>query len=100
MKWFDSLISSNSTTSIKTCFQLNDIHVDVTKKDIKNIHLSVYPPHGAVRVAAPRHMKTDLIRIFTIQKLTWIKQQQKKLREQDRETQREYVEKESHYLWG
>ena len=45
-------------------------------------------------------MKTDLIRIFTIQKLTWIKQQQKKLREQDRETPREYIEKESHYLWG
>ena len=45
-------------------------------------------------------MKTDLIRIFTIQKLTWIKQQQKKLREQEREMPREFKNKESHYLWG
>lgn len=84
----------------RTSFQLGDIRVDVVKKDIKNIHLSVYPPDGAVRVAAPTRMKTDLIRVFTIQKLDWIKKQQRKLTEQDRETPREYLNRESHYLWG
>jgi len=84
----------------RTSFTLGDIRVDVVKKDIKNIHLSVYPPDGAVRVSAPSRMKTDLIRVFTIQKLSWIKQQQQKLREQVRETPREYLNRESHYLWG
>ena len=74
--------------------------MDVEKKNIKNIHLSVYPPEGAVRVSAPLRLDTELIRIFTIQKLDWIKRQQRKLREQERETKREFKSKESHYLWG
>ncbi len=45
-------------------------------------------------------MKLDTIRVFAISKLSWIKQQQKKLREQERETPREYLERESHYIWG
>ena len=69
-------------------------------KDIKNVHLSVYPPAGRVRVAAPLRMSLDTIRVFTISKLGWIKQQQKKFREQERETQREYLDRESHYVWG
>lgn len=80
--------------------QLGNIAVDVTLKDIKNVHLSVYPPNGRVRIAAPMRMSLDTIRIFAISKLGWIKQQQKKLREQERETPREYLNRESHYLWG
>ncbi len=80
--------------------ELGDIIVDVLKKDIKNIHLSVYPPNGAVRISAPLRMDIDTIRIFAISKLGWIKQQQKKLREQERETPREYLDRESHYCWG
>ena len=80
--------------------KLGDIAVDVTFKDIKNIHLSVYPPVGRVRISAPRHLSLDTIRVFAISKLGWIKQQQKKLREQDRETPREYLDRESHYIWG
>jgi predicted metal-dependent hydrolase len=80
--------------------ELGDITVDVILKDIKNVHLSVYPPTGRVRVSAPRRMSLDTIRVFVISKLDWIKQQQAKLREQERETPREYVERESHYLWG
>jgi predicted metal-dependent hydrolase len=80
--------------------ELGDIAVDVVLKDIKNIHLSVYPPHGAVRIAAPLRMKLDTIRVFAISKLGWIKQQQKKLREQERESEREHIERESHYVWG
>lgn len=83
-----------------TRFSLGALEVDVVLKNIKNIHLSVYPPDGKVRVAAPSRMSLDTIRVFTISKLDWIKKQQTKLREQERETQREYLERESHYLWG
>src|SRR5438552_2796252 len=79
---------------------LGDIAVEVVQKDIKNVHLSVYPPAGRVRISAPLRMKLDTIRIFAISKLSWIKQQQKKLRAQERETPREYLERESHYVWG
>jgi len=83
-----------------TQLQLGDIAVDVVLKDIKNVHLSVYPPTGRVRISAPSRMSLDTIRVFAISKLGWIKQQQKKLQEQARETPREYLERESHYVWG
>ncbi len=80
--------------------QLGEMTVEVEQKDIKNLHLSVYPPTGRVRIAAPLRMDLDTIRVFAITKLGWIKSQQKKLREQERETPREYLDRESHYLWG
>ena len=84
------------TTQIK----LGEIAIDVVRKDIKNIHLSVYPPAGRVRISAPKRMTIDNIRVFAITKLGWIKKQQQKLQEQARETPREYLDRESHYLWG
>ncbi len=83
-----------------TKIALGEIAVEVVKKDIKNLHLSVYPPAGSVRISAPLRMNLDTIRVFVISKLGWIKQQQKKLREQERETPREYLDRESHYVWG
>ena len=80
--------------------KLGDITVDVMLKDIKNVHLSVHPPTGRVRISAPARMSLDTIRVFAISKLGWIKQQQKKLQKQDRETPREYLDRESHYVWG
>jgi predicted metal-dependent hydrolase len=80
--------------------QLGDLGVEVVRKHIKNVHLSVHPPSGRVRISAPEHMKLDTIRVFAIAKLGWIKQQQKKLRGQERETPREYLDRESHYVWG
>lgn len=80
--------------------QLGDISIDVVHKDIKHVHLSVYPPHGAVRISAPMRMDLDKIRLFAIAKLGWIKQEQAKLCNQQRETPREYIDRESHYLWG
>jgi len=81
-------------------FVLGEIVVEVVQKDIKNLHLSVHPPAGKVRIAAPLRMDLDTIRMFAITKLAWIKSQQKKLREQERETPREYLDRESHYVWG
>jgi predicted metal-dependent hydrolase len=79
---------------------LGDVAVDVVLKDVRNVHLSVHPPTGRVRISAPKRMSIDTIRVFAISRLGWIKQQQTKLREQKREPPREYVERESHYLWG
>lgn len=83
-----------------TQLRLGDIAIDVLLKDIKNVHLSVHPPTGRVRISAPSRMSLDTIRVFAISKLAWIKQQQRKLREQERETPREYLDRESHYVWG
>jgi predicted metal-dependent hydrolase len=80
--------------------QLGGIGVDVVRKDIKNVHLSVHPPNGRVRIAAPRRLSLDNVRVFAISKLPWIKRQQRKLLEQERETPREYIDRESHYVWG
>lgn len=80
--------------------KLGDIQIDVTFKDIKNVHLSVNPPTGKVRISAPLRMNLDTIRLFAISKLGWIKQQRKKFQEQKRETPREYLDRESHYVWG
>jgi len=83
-----------------TTIRLGAISVDVVKKDIKNVHLSVHPPSGRVRISAPDRMNLDTIRVFAISKLDWIRQQQQKLRQQERENPRDYVERESHYVWG
>ncbi len=80
--------------------ELGEIAVDVVRKDIKNVHLSVYPPAGRVRISAPLRMDLDTIRVFAISRLGWIKQQRKKMSEQEREPAREYLDRESHYVWG
>lgn len=80
--------------------KLGDIRIEVEQKNIKNLHLSVYPPKGRVRIAAPTKMKLDTIRIYAISKLSWIKKQQAKILSQKREAPREYLNKESHYYLG
>jgi len=80
--------------------KLGEMSIEVVRKPIKNIHLSVLPPSGRVRIAAPERIKLDALRLFAIDKLPWIRREQKKLREQAREAPREYLERESHYLWG
>lgn len=80
--------------------QLGDLAVNVVWKDIKNVHLSVHPPTGRISISAPTRMSLDTIRVFAISKLGWIRQQKHKLQEQDREPPREYLHRESHYVWG
>jgi len=79
---------------------LGNITVDVELKDIKNIHLSVYPPVGKVRIAAPLRFDMETIRMYAISKLSWIRKQQEKILSQQREAQREYTSRESHYYLG
>ncbi|HPX60725.1 MAG TPA: SprT family zinc-dependent metalloprotease [Deltaproteobacteria bacterium] len=80
--------------------QLGDIIIDVVKKKIKHMHLSIHPPAGKVRVSAPLRMDSETIRLFVISKLAWIRKHQQRMQEQHREAPREYVERESHYVWG
>lgn len=80
--------------------ELAGLAVEVVRKPIKNLHLGVYPPDGRVRIAAPERMPLDAIRLFAIGKLPWIRRQQSRLRAQVRDSQLEYIERESHYVWG
>lgn len=79
---------------------ISDIEIELTKKNIKNLHLSVHPPDGRVRISAPQHMDIDSIRLFAISKLSWIRRQQKKYINQEREPEKEYVSGENHYFLG
>lgn len=79
---------------------VSDIKIDVVRKDIKNIHLAVYPPTGRVRIAAPLRINEDAIRLFAVSKLGWIKRNQRKFKGQERLSQREYKYRESHYFQG
>ncbi len=79
---------------------VNGLIVDVVRKDIKNLHLGIYPPSGRVRVAAPLRVNDEAVRLFTISRLTWIKRQQAKFENQERQSAREYVSGESHYYQG
>jgi hypothetical protein len=79
---------------------IGDLLVEVVKRDIKNVHLTVHPPQGRVRIAAPERMQLDTIRLFAISKLAWIRRQQRAMQVQEREPPREYIDRESHYVWG
>lgn len=85
---------------MRDVLDLGELQAEVSRKAIKHVHLSVLPPAGKVRVAAPQSMPLDTIRLFVISKLGWIRSQQRKLQTQERETPREFLNKESHYLWG
>ncbi len=76
------------------------IDVDVVYKDIKNLHIGVYPPVGRVRVAAPLKLDDDQVRLAVVQRLPWIRRQQGQLRSAPRQSEREMVTGESHYVWG
>ncbi|MCW5599766.1 MAG: M48 family metallopeptidase [Nitrosomonas sp.] len=95
------LRSSNSkVTTENFTLKLNELDIEIVQKNIKHVHLSVYPPDGKVKVSAPLSMAPDTLRVFVISKLAWIKKQQSKLRAQPREAPREYLDRESHYVWG
>jgi predicted metal-dependent hydrolase len=83
-----------------TQIQLGDITIEVVQKKIKNLHLTVHPPDGRVRIAAPLHLDADTIRIYAISKLDWIKKHRRKIQEQPREAPRDFLDRESHYVWG
>ena len=84
----------------KLFITVSGIEVQIVRKDIKNIHLAVYPPDGRVRVAVPKHITDDNVRLAVISKLNWIKKQQARFEAQPRQSQREMISGESHYFFG
>lgn len=79
---------------------VSDINIEIVRKDIKNLHLAVYPPDGHVRVAVPQKTTDDNVRLAVISRLAWIRKQQTNLAKQPRQSEREFVSGESHYFWG
>ena len=79
---------------------VSQLSVDVVRKDIKNMHLAVYPPTGRVRIAAPLRIDDEAVRLFAISKIAWIRKHQRNFVSQDRQAPRQYLERESHYFQG
>lgn len=79
---------------------VGDLHVEVVRKDIKNLHVGVYPPDGRVRVAAPHRLTDEAIRMAVITRIGWIRKQKRQFAEKTRVSPREYVERESHFFMG
>jgi predicted metal-dependent hydrolase len=88
------------STAKASYLTVRGIDIDVVYKEIKNLHIGVYPPMGRVRVAAPTHFNDDRVRLAVVQRLPWIKRQRQQLQEVDRQSAREMVTGESHYVWG
>lgn len=80
--------------------EIGSLMVQLNRKAIKNLHISVLPPDGRIRVAAPKAMSDVAIRMAVISKIPWIKQQQRDFAKQPRQSLREMVNGECHYLWG
>ena len=80
--------------------RLGGLAVALTRKDVKHVHLSVHPPDGRVTLVAPLTTRTEVARAYALSRLGWIRQQQARFRGQPRETPRQFVERESHFLWG
>ncbi len=80
--------------------RLGDVEIAVTRKAVKNVHLSVHPPAGHVALVAPTETRLEVARAYAISKLGWIREQRARLLAQARETPRQFVERESHTLWG
>ena len=74
--------------------------MEVVRKPIKNLHLSVHSPEGRVRVSAPLLLDDEAVRLAVVSKLSWIRRHQKAFAEQPRQSQREMVTGESHYFMG
>jgi len=85
---------------MKGYIRVGGINVEVVRKNIKNLHVGVYPPEGRVRVAAPLLMSDEAVRLAVISKLAWIKRMKTHFQEQPRQSKREYVPRESHYFFG
>lgn len=79
---------------------VNGLAVEVVRKEIKNLHLSVHPPDGQVRIAVPRRLDDDAVRLAVIRRLGWIRRHQERFRRQERQSAREMVTGESHYVQG
>lgn len=83
-----------------TLIKIGELDIQLTRKDIKNLHISVMPPDGDVRVSAPKAMTDTAVRMAVIHRIPWIRRQQASFANQDRQSTRQMLSGETHYLWG
>ena len=76
------------------------VKVAVVRKNIKNIHLGVYPPYGRVRIAVPLHIDDEAARLAVVNKLGWLKKQIVAFTSQSRLSDPDAVSGESWYVFG
>jgi len=88
------------TASMSEVIELGDISISLTRKRVKNVHLTVHPPDGRVTLVTPPTTRTEVARAYAISRLGWIRQQQRSFAGQAREQARQFVTRESHQLWG
>lgn len=79
---------------------LGDVELALVRKQVKHVHLTVHPPTGKVTLVAPRGTRTEVARAYAISRLGWIRRQRQQMAAQPRETPRQFVERESHHVWG
>lgn len=92
--------NSETFSSEQHAIEVRGIPVEVVRKDIKNTHIAVYPPQGHVRIAVPQHVDDEAARLAIVDKLSWIRRKRREFDAQDRQSKREMVNRESHYVWG
>jgi len=80
--------------------EVRGISVELVRKDIKNLHLAVYPPDGHVRLAVPLAVDDEAARLSVVSRLPWIRRQREVFAQQQRQTEREMLTGESHYADG
>ncbi|WP_439113894.1 M48 family metallopeptidase [Hydrogenophaga sp.] len=88
------------TVSMNEVIELGDIAISLTRKQVKNVHLTVHPPDGRVTLVAPLATRTEVARAYAISRVGWICQQQRSFAGQEREQARQFVTRETHHLWG
>lgn len=79
---------------------IGSLDIQLQRKTIKHLHISVMPPDGQIRVAAPESMTETAIRMAVIHRIPWIRKQQANFVKQVRQSTREMISGETHYLWG
>jgi predicted metal-dependent hydrolase len=95
-----SRLRRTSVSTKRQRIEVSGVPVEVIRKDIKHLHLGVYPPEGSVRVAAPLRFEDDAIRLAVISRLGWIKRRKLDFKQQERQSERQLVTGETHYVQG
>jgi len=96
---YSSLQSSNVTISNHK-LKVGNLDIEVVLKPIRNIHLAVLPPAGAIRISAPHGVTDEALRLYIISRHGWIKQHMRRFVEQERESARLYIPNETHWYLG
>ncbi|MDR3213442.1 MAG: M48 family metallopeptidase [Azoarcus sp.] len=100
MKLFDVLRKPVQPSMQHTSIRLEDLDIAVTFKRVRHVYLSVHPPGGNVTLVAPAGTRLEAAQAYAISRLDWIRRQQARIQGQPRETPRQFVTQESHYIWG